>query len=161
MPALDEFFRTQAGQNQRRHVSRTWVLRRAEGDVKQPAVLGFYTLTLGAVERQTLPAAIAKKLPRYPSPVVVIGRLAVDARARRQRIGERLLVDAQARALAIADQAGCVGVMVDAKDAGAVAFYQHYGYEVLEHAEVAEDREWPKRMFQPLQTLRAAHGGAA
>src|SRR5262245_8702927 len=149
---LDEFFRAQAGQNQRRNVSRTWVLRRSGHEDDLPEVLGFYTLTLGGVERQTLPAAIAKKLPRYPAPVVIIGRLAVDERARRRRIGERLLVDAHARAVEIADQAGGVGIIVDAKDAGAVAFYAHYGYEILEHAEGAQ---WPKRMFLPMQTLRA------
>jgi len=153
---LDEFFRTQAGQNQRRDVSRTWVLRRSDGEKDLPAVLGFYTLTLGAVERQTLPPAIAKKLPRYPSPVLIIGRLAVDERVRRRRIGERLLVDAQARALRIAEHAGGVGVIVDAKDAVAVAFYERYGYEVLEKAEA---HVWPKRMFQAMQTLRVAHDG--
>lgn len=90
---LDEFFRTQAGQNQRRNVSRTWVLERTAEGPDLPRVLGFYTVTLGAVERETLPDARRKKLPRYPVPVVIIGRLAVDERARGRRMGERLLPD--------------------------------------------------------------------
>lgn len=150
---LDAFFRTQAGQNQRRNVSRTWVLERPENGGDLPSVIGFYTLTLGAVERQTLPAAIAKKLPGYPAPVIIIGRLAVDERARGRRMGEWLLVDAHARALQITDNAGGIGVIVDAKDDGAVSFYRRYGYELLEHA---DEREWPKRMFLPIQTIRAA-----
>jgi GNAT superfamily N-acetyltransferase len=108
------------------------------------------------VERESLPAAIAGKLPRYPVPVVLIGRLAVDERARRQRVGERLLLDAHDRALAIAAQGGAVGVIVDAKDANAVGFYEHYGYEALEDSEAASVSEWPRRMFLPMQTLRLA-----
>lgn len=155
VPALDDFFTTHAGQNQRRNVSRTWVLQRDDGDSTAPSVLGFYTLTLGAVERETLPHRLGKKLPRYPVPVVVIGRLAVDKRARGNRCGERLLVDAQARAIKIAGQAGSVGIVVDAKDSAAVGLYAHYGFEVLEHS---EQRTWPKRMFLPMDTVRAAHG---
>jgi GNAT superfamily N-acetyltransferase len=151
---LDEFFRSQAGQNQRRNVSRTWVLRRSTEEGDLPVVLGFYTLTLGAVERESLPEKVGKKLPRYPVPVVIIGRLAVDERARRRRVGERLLLDAQARALEIADSAGGIGVIVDAKDPDAAAFYGRYGYQILEHS---EQREWPKRMFLAMKTILAAH----
>jgi GNAT superfamily N-acetyltransferase len=153
---LDRFFRTQAGQNQRKNVSRTWVLRRTAEKSTLPDVLGFYTLTLGSVERETLPSAMAGKLPRYPVPVVLIGRLAVDERARRQRIGERLLLDAHDRALAIAAQGGAVGVIVDAKDGAAAAFYGHYGYEVVEVSTAANISGWPQRMFLPMQTLLAA-----
>ena len=156
VPPLDNFFRTQAGQNQRRNVSRTWVLRRTTEEATLPDVLGFYTLTLGSVERETLPAAMAGKLPRYPVPVVIIGRLAVDERARRRGVGERLLLDAHDRALAIAAQGGAVGVIVDAKDDNAVAFSGHYGYEVVEHAGAANASAWPRRMFLPMQTLISA-----
>jgi len=151
---LDEFFRSRAGQNQRKNVSRTWVLRNSSAEGDLPEVLGFYTLTLGAVRRESLPETIGKRLPGYPVPVVIVGRLAVDERARGRHLGERLLLDAQARALEISEQAGGVGVVVDAKDAAAVAFYRHYGYEILESA---EGREWPRRMFLALKTLRAAY----
>lgn len=151
---LDEFFRSQAGQNQRRNVSRTWVLQRSGEEHELPAVLGFYTLTLGAVERESLPPKVGRKLSRYPVPVVIIGRLAVDERVRGRRIGERLLLDAQARALEIAEYAGGVGIIVDAKDASAAGFYEHYGYEVLEHA---GSHDGPKRMFQAMTTLREAY----
>ena len=153
VPPLDKFFRTQAGQNQRKNVSRTWVLRRTAEAATLPEVLGFYTLTLGSVERETLPSAMAGKLPRYPVPVVIIGRLAVDERARRQRVGERLLLDAHDRALAIAAQGAAVGVIVDAKDDNAVAFYGHYGYQVVDHSRVGDSSAWPRRMFLPMQTL--------
>jgi hypothetical protein len=37
------------------------------------------------------PRFLRKKLPRYPIPVALIGRLAVDERACGRRLGERLL----------------------------------------------------------------------
>ncbi len=148
---LDKFFRTQAGQNQRKNVSRTWVLRRSAAELTLPEVLGFYTLTLGSVERETLPNAIGGKLPRYPVPVVIVGRLAVDERVRRKGVGERLLLDAHDRALVISAQGGAVGVIVDAKDAAAVAFYGHYGYELVEESGTETSA---RRMFLPMQTLR-------
>lgn len=150
---LDEFFRTQAGQNQRRNVSRTWVLERTGEGADLPPILGFYTVTLGAAERGTLPDTLRKKLPRYPLPVVIIGRLAVDERARGRRIGERLLLDAHERILGVAENAGGIGVIVDAKDSKAAAFYAHYGYEPLDGG---ESTGRPRRMFLPLQTIRAA-----
>lgn len=39
---------------------------------------GFFTLSAGSVSCSELPEALAKKLPRYPVPVALIGRLAVD-----------------------------------------------------------------------------------
>ena len=148
---LDEFFRKYAGQNQKRGVGRTWVLRRPSDRPDLPAVIGFYTLALGSLAREALPASEAKQFPRYPLPVALIARLARDYRAKGLRVGEGLLVDAHARVLAIAEQAGCVGVVVDAKDAEAAAFYQHYGYVLL-----VGQAEWPKRMFLPISTIRAS-----
>ncbi len=152
---LDEFFRTQAGQNQKKNISRTWVLRRSDTELAAPLILGFYTLTLASVERETLPAAFAKKLPRYPVPVVLLGRLAVDERVRGQRVGERLLLDAHARSLAISAHAGAVGIVVDAKDQAAATFYARYGYAWIERDPGAAS-SWPQRMFIALKTLQAA-----
>jgi hypothetical protein len=148
-PALNEFFRRYAGQNQRQDVGRTWVLRRPADQPDRPAVLGFYTLALGALTRESLSDAQAKKLPRYPLPVALIARLARDLRAGGLRAGERLLVDAHARVLTVAEHAGCVGVIVDAKDAEAEGFYAHYGYQTL-----VGQPTWPKRMYLPIATLR-------
>jgi predicted N-acetyltransferase YhbS len=86
---------------------------------------------------------LAKKLPRYPMPVALIGRLAVDERARGRRLGETLLIDAAAIV-------GCIGIIVDAKDDGAERFYSKYDF-VTVHAE-----EWQRRMFLPIGTAKAA-----
>jgi len=148
---LDEFLAKYAGQNQRAGVSRTWVLRRPAGQTELPPVLGYYTLTLGTITREDLPDPQAKRLPRYPVPVALIGRLARDIRARGQGVGERLLVDAHLRVLAISEHTGCVGVLVDAKDAEAEAFYGRYTYQRTRTA-----AGWPMRMYLAVTIIREA-----
>lgn len=152
---LDAFFRAYAGQNQRSGVSRTWVLRRPD-DPNLPRVLGFYTLALGTLEKRVLSQDLSKGLPHYPVPVAIIGRLARHLRVRGQGYGERLLLDAHERVLAISEQAGCFAIVVDAKDAAAAAFYKGFGYSPLESSN-AESHVWPQRMVQSLKIIRAAH----
>lgn len=93
---------------------------------------------------------LAGKLPKYPLPVALIGRLAVDERAQGRRIGERLLIDAMRRVVDAAELVGCVGIIVDAKDESAEAFYVKYDLVSL------ATEGWPHRMFIALATVRAA-----
>jgi hypothetical protein len=65
-----------------------------DGDTSLPEVLGFYTLSMALLEGAEAAKVLAKKLPRYPMPVALIGRLAVDERAHGRRLGETLLIDA-------------------------------------------------------------------
>ncbi|WPB82636.1 GNAT family N-acetyltransferase [Archangium violaceum] len=156
---MDVFFRTQAGQNQRRGSSRTWVLRRPDDRPELPRVLGFYTLTLGSLERASLPGTISKGLPpRYPVPVIILGRLARHVRVRGQGYGERLLLDAHDRALEISEHAGGVAVVVDAKDEAAAVFYARFGYQALESL---TEGLWPRRMLLALADIRKANEEAA
>ncbi|HYO64953.1 MAG TPA: GNAT family N-acetyltransferase, partial [Archangium sp.] len=137
-------------------MSHTWVLRRPEDRPELPLVLGFYTLTLGAIERESLPPEVTRRLPHYPLPAILIGRLARDERVRGQGIGERLLADAHLRALTVNAQAGGVVVIVDAKDPPASGFYARFGYAPLLQVQPAPAPrpEWPRRMFLPIATLR-------
>jgi predicted GNAT family N-acyltransferase len=88
--SLDEFLQKYATQYQRRDLARTYVAV-LPPDAK---VLGYYTLSSGAVDLGALPDDARKKLPRHPVPVGLLGRLAVDLTARGQRLGETLLLDA-------------------------------------------------------------------
>lgn len=153
VPTLNEFFTKRALSNSRRKFGSTFVLRRAERDPEGwPEVLGFYTLSAHAVE-------LSKKLSRLLGhgapralPVVLIGRLARDRRAKGGGVGERLLVDALGRALnSQLDVAWC-GVVVDAKDEAAIAFYEKYDFAPL------SDEGLPRRMFLSLDTARTALG---
>jgi ribosomal protein S18 acetylase RimI-like enzyme len=75
-----------------------------------------------------LPDAWRKKMPRR-APGVRLGRLAVDGRDQRKGLGELLLVDALTRAQRIFQEAGGIGLFVDAIDEQAAAFYRRYGFE--------------------------------
>jgi len=86
---LDDYFRRHAAPNDALGIGRAYVLRRApEQDQTLPTVLGYYTLSMAFVASSDIAEAIERKLPKYPLPVALIGRLAVDERARGRRLGE-------------------------------------------------------------------------
>jgi GNAT superfamily N-acetyltransferase len=148
---LDDYFARHALTNDAAGIGRTYVLRRGSGDdAALPLVLGFYTLSMASVESTPLGPLLHTKLQRYPMPVALIGRLAVDLRARGRRFGERLLLDALERVVSAADVLGCLGIIVDAKDEDAERFYSKYGFAPLPPA------TWPQRMFLSVETARAA-----
>ena len=121
VPALNEFLQRHAGQQQRRGIGKTWV---AVDDGL--AVLGFVTVSAGGVSTATLPSDL--KLPRYPVPIMRIGRLAVDLRHRGQGIGMDLLSFALHLALDVSARIGLYAVVVDAKDDTAAHFYRRHGF---------------------------------
>ena len=151
-PALDQFFRRHALRNDARGVGRTFVRRRTAADPTDlPALLGFYTLSMADLVTERLPESLRAGLPKYPMPVALIGRLAVDVRARGRGLGEELLADALDRILVASQQVGCLGVIVDAKTPRAEAFYEKYGFVTL-----ALSDPFPRRMFLPLGTIADA-----
>ncbi|MFZ5478063.1 MAG: hypothetical protein ACOZNI_14910 [Myxococcota bacterium] len=95
--ALDDYFARHALANDRTGVSRCFVLVREEPGL--PRVAGFYTLSMASASAESIAPALQQRPPRYPIPVALIGRLAVDSRARGRRFGEALLVDALHRVL--------------------------------------------------------------
>ena len=84
-PELNDFLQRQAGQLGRKGFGKTYVALGADG----VSVIGFITLSAGQVQTQRLPTGL--KLPRYPAPILRIGRLAVDRRAQGQGTGRQLL----------------------------------------------------------------------
>lgn len=119
--ALNEFLSRQAGQQQRKDFGKTYVAL-TEGDV----IAGFVTLSAGQVATADLPVQL--KLPRYPVPILRIGRLAVDKRFQGQSIGRDLLAFALRLALDFSERVGLYAVVVDAKDERAATFYRRLGF---------------------------------
>lgn len=152
-PDLDRFLLRFAGQNQFRHyIGVTYVA------VENSEILGFATVAPGHVEIDGLPAAKRRTLPRYPLPVLRVARLAVDRSFQRQGLGGRLLRFVLGLAGRMADDFGCIGVVVDAKP-GAVAFYARYGFEALEAIRgQSEARPAPTPMFLAMQAIKTASG---
>lgn len=141
--ALNQFLSQTAKQHIQKGISRIWVL----SDSACPSeIIGFFTLTLCEIRVEALPPQWAKK---YPSqiPGVKLARLAVDKNWQRQGIGEILMVEAMQRSQIVAENAGGIGLFVDAKNEAAQSYYLRYGFESLESS--------PLQMFLPFQTIAA------
>jgi GNAT superfamily N-acetyltransferase len=141
---LDGYFHLQAGQDARRKVAAPFVLLDRSG---RP--VGYYTLSAYTVRLEELPPPAAKKLPRYPLlPATLLGRLAVSESHRGQNLGRLLLMDALYRSWRNTTQVASIGVIVDALDEKARAFYEHY-----EFAGVAGH---PNKLFLSMTTIGKA-----
>ncbi len=140
--ALDRYIRQQASQDVRRNVTRVFVALPEESN----EIAGFYTLSAGSIERNALPEKKAKRLPRYPVPVALLGRLAVDRRWCGQGLGSALLADALQRVVRASAALAVYAVVVDAKDEQAQAFYEHFGFIGLPGAK--------RRLFYPVGGIR-------
>lgn len=122
---LDDYIRRYASQDVRKNVSRVFVAT-PENDSKNLA--GYFTLSAGSVSCSSLPTSLARKLPRYPVPVALIGRLAVDHESQGQGLGSILLADACQKVSQASTVLAVVGIIVDAKDDKAFSFYKHFGF---------------------------------
>ncbi|HEX7670014.1 MAG TPA: GNAT family N-acetyltransferase, partial [Polyangiaceae bacterium] len=151
---LDRFFHHYASQNQFKfHLAMNYVA------VAGNRVLGFATVTVGAVERGNLPnARMRKRLPAYPLPVLRLARLAVDTRARRLGIGKALLRHVLSLALEQRDRFGCVGVVTDAKP-DALPFYEAHGFVPFPAALEGLLQGEPTPMFLSLGAIEQAPVG--
>jgi GNAT superfamily N-acetyltransferase len=98
-------------------------------DADQQRVVGYHALTAAGIERQSATSRVVKGMPRYPVPVVLLARLAVDVTVTGRGLGAWLLRDAMLRALAAADTIGVRALLVHALDDDARAFYVRHGFE--------------------------------
>lgn len=121
--SLNDFLKRFARQNNEKGLGRSFVAVKS-GESK---IYGYYTISSGALSFDTIP----EKLPRYPIPVVHLGRLAVDEAAKGQKLGQALLADALTRAVSVADQLGIYAVEVYALNETAREFYLKFGFTEL------------------------------
>jgi GNAT superfamily N-acetyltransferase len=122
-PALNAYLQKYALVNQQNRSGRTYVAARGTG------VVGYYTLAAGSVESNSAPPRVTKGLGKYPVPIILLARLAVDLKEKGKGLGSALLKDALLRALQTSEQVGCRAVLVHAKDAAVQAFYRKFGFE--------------------------------
>ncbi|HRP95261.1 MAG TPA: GNAT family N-acetyltransferase [Rhodocyclaceae bacterium] len=126
--ALDEYLQRYAKQDIKRGVARVFVATPVD---RASAVAGFYTLSAASVAAEQLPETLRKKLPRYPVPAALLGRLAVTETAQGKGLGSILLVDACKRVAAASQTLAVAAIIVDAKSPTAAAFYRHFGFVEL------------------------------
>jgi len=120
---LDRFLKKHAYINQLSGNSTTYISNHSG------AVAAYYTITLASISHKNAPAKITAGQPRYPIPVILLARLAVDSAHQGKGLGKALLKDAMQRAIMVADIAGCRAFLVHAKDEQAKQWYQQFGME--------------------------------
>ena len=145
---LDHYLHHRAGQDARRKAAAVFVLLDTSG-----AIAGYFTLSAYGIRLGELPQAIARKLPRYPLlPATLLGRLAVDQSYRGQGLGRFLLMDASHRSWKNTAEVASIGVVVEALDDAARAFYLHH--------EFVELQGHPNKLFLAMSTVEKAFGAA-
>jgi GNAT superfamily N-acetyltransferase len=120
-PALDDWLRRRALDNQERGASRTYVVCQGR------RVAGYYALAAGAVAHAAATGKIRRNM-QDPVPVMVIGRLAIDSAFQGKGIGAALLRDAVLRTVQAAEIAGIRAILVHAISERARRFYAGCGF---------------------------------
>ena len=123
VPALDDYLKKYALQNQRKHAARTYVATRGN------RIVGYYSLAYGSVSLEEATQTVKAGLPRHPIPVILLARLAVDSTEQGSGLGAGLLKDAFLRTIQAAEIAGLRAMLVHAKDDVAKRFYERFGFE--------------------------------
>ena len=142
--ALNEYLQRYARQNHESGGAKTFV---AVAPDAPAIVLGYYTISPGAIAFAKAPAMLTRNLGRYEVPVFRLGRLAVSRDSQGRGLGGDLLLAAGERTLAVAQEVGGVALAIDAKDERAAAWYERFGALRL-----LDD---PLRLVLPLDTIRA------
>ena len=140
-PTLDAYLQRQASQDVRRRVAQVFV---AVGDAPGK-IAGYYSLSAASFEKDELPPALAKRLPHYPVPAAVLGRLAIDRGQQGRGLGETLLLDAIRRVVRASATVAVEAIIVDAKNERRREFNERYGFRVFASE--------PRRLFLPLETF--------
>lgn len=120
---LNRFLKVHALRNQQGGSVKTYVACRKK------RVAGYYSLTVGSVAHKDAPERIVKGLPRYPVPLMILARLAVDRQEQEQGIGKGLLKDALLRTVQACDIAGIRALLVHAKNDKAKVWYRKFDFD--------------------------------
>ncbi len=146
---LNEYLRRYARQNHQSGGAKTFVAVPPYDDAR---ILGYYTVSPGAIEFAAVPTAITRKLGRYEVPVFRLARLAVNLSSQGIGLGGELLLAAGIRALSVAVEVGGVVLAIDAKSERAARWYERFGAVWL--------RDDPLRLVLPLRTIADALASA-
>lgn len=119
---LNRYLLLYAWQNQQAGAAQTYVAMVGE------VIAGYYALAVGQVALEDAPERLKKGLAKYPVPIMLLARLAIDHRWQGRGVGKALLRDAMQRTLQAADLAGIRAFAVHTKDEEARCFYEHFDF---------------------------------
>lgn len=142
-PSLDQWLRERARASEGLS-ARTYVVCPTN---EPDRVVGYFSISTAVEQRNALPSAKLRRGMPEQVPLLLIGRLAVDAEWRGRGVGSALLVDALSRCLAASEIAGARGVVAHAIDDAAVGFYERHGF--------ARSPLGERVMLLPIETVRS------
>lgn len=145
-PSLDEWLRERARASEG-FSARTYVVCAAE---EPDRVVGYFAIAAAVEQRNALPSVKLRRGLPAQVPLLLIGRLAVDAQWQGRGLGSALLADALRRCLAASEIAGVRGVVAHAIDEAAVGFYERHGFVRSPLGEQV--------MLMPIETVRSLVG---
>jgi GNAT superfamily N-acetyltransferase len=145
-PSLDQWLRERARSSEG-FSARTYVVCSAE---EPDRVVGYFSISAAVEQRNALPSAKLRRGLPAQVPLLLIGRLAIDAQWRGRGLGSALLADALRRCLAAAEIAGVRGIVAHAIDEAAVGFYERHGFNLSPLGE--------RVMLMPIETARSLIG---
>jgi len=141
-PVLNDYLKKYARQNHIKGIAKTFVVIPASGRLK---VDGYYTINSSVIEYESIPDDFKRRIPAYPVPAVLIGKLAVDKSVQGQGLGRELLVNALIRVVRAAQEIGIFAVRVDAIDVKAKEFYLKHEFIPFQDKELS--------LFLPMKTI--------
>lgn len=129
--ALDDFLKKFALNAPNQGLSQTFA------GVAGDDIVSFYTLAGATIDRIDATERFGKGMPHYPIPVVLLARLAVARPLQGQGLGDVTMLHALGKAVALAHFPRMAdgspglplrGLIVEAIDADAAAFYRKWGF---------------------------------
>lgn len=139
---LNQYLSRYARQNHDSGINKAFVATKPD----TPLVIdGYYTISSSTINFLSLPANHLQKMPHYPIPAVLIGRLAVKISCQGEGLGTELLVNALMRIVRASKEIGIYAVRVDAIDERAKQFYLKHEFISFEDS--------PRSLFLPLKTI--------
>lgn len=142
--SLNQYLHQYANQDIKRHINKVFVASPPETPQR---VIGYYGLSAGSLDANDLPEELRRRLPRYPVPVVLLGRLAVAESHQGQGLGSILLADALQRIVQASQVMAVFAVVVDALNNRAAEFYRQFGFIPLPNQ--------PLKLFLPMDSVAA------
>ena len=144
--SLDQWLRERARSSEGLS-ARTYVVCPTE---EPDRVVGYFSIAAAVEQRNALPSAKLRRGMPEQIPLLLIGRLAVDAEWRGQGLGSGLLGDALRRCLGASEIAGVRGIVAHAIDEAAIVFYERHGFVRSPLGE--------RVMLMPIETARSLVG---